>query len=293
MRERLELWLFLFCFLGVMVSSEAQSSLPTHRNFLDQSPHMRHLDPNEAEAALERFWNQRFNGDFSFNFVLRHLPRRGEGVDYQGMLWGSGSDRNVFRIQLMRGAGDALTLLLQGGRNPKAWKRKNPSGEIVPLNKVEWQTPLVPGLQYAPVHFLIPFIYWKDWEYEGNQRIKGRPARLFRFFPPKAGKAVPLPDRIQSVRIALDTQFNGPLKFQLLNEAGAEEKSLQILKVKKVQDQWIPKSIEVVDSRLHDKTRFEVMAAALNLNLPPELFTPEGLNQESPQLPAEAYEHFR
>ena len=50
-------------------------------------------------------------------------------------------------------------------------------------------------------------------------------------------------------------------------------KTLSILDLKKIGDQWIVKSVDFRDETTRNKTRFAVTAAALNQNFPSALLT--------------------
>ena len=82
------------------------------------------------------------------------------------------------------------------------------------------------------------------------------------------------------MRAYLDTQYNAPTQIETIDPDGRVAKTLSLLDLKKVGEQWIPKSFEVRDEVTRDKTRLTVSAAALNLALPSGLFTPAGLMDE-------------
>ena len=288
--KRLFLYFLLFsCATSVLV--QAQPKKPVRDRLK-----VRELDPQQAQTFLEQFRTQRIQGDFCFNFKLKHLPRRGEATHYYGQLWGSGNEYGpITRLQLARendpnAAAHSIDILLQSGSQQEAWLL-NENGEPHRLTEAELLQPLLPDVLYAPFHLLMPFIYWNDWEYAGTQRIKGRPAHLFLMFPPKPYAQTEFD--IKAVRMALDEKFNALLEADILGTDGREIKSFRILNVKKVQGQWIPRSIDLVDSKTRNKTRFEVLAAALNLNLPPSAFSEEGMKKAPPKPTAEQFDYFR
>jgi hypothetical protein len=55
-------------------------------------------------------------------------------------------------------------------------------------------------------------------------------------------------------------------------------RTMTVLDLKKVGDQWIVKSIDLRDERTRDKTRFRVTGVALDLDFSPALFDPEFLD---------------
>jgi hypothetical protein len=70
------------------------------------------------------------------------------------------------------------------------------------------------------------------------------------------------------------------------------EKTISLLDLKKVGEQWILKSIDVRDTRTRDKTRLTVTAAALDLNWPAQTFLAANLGDDPPQPAAEKVERF-
>ena len=285
--------LFLYSLILVCLTSTlvlAQSKRPVRDRLK-----VKEIDTQQAEAVLNKFRNQRIQGDFSFNFELHHLPRRGQAVHYYGRLWGSSNELGpITRVQLLIGNGlnptaNSIDILLQSGSQQNAWLL-NENGEPHKLTETELLNPLLPDVLYTPFHLLMPFIYWSNWEYAGAQRIKGRPAHLFLMSPPESYAQTKLD--IKGVRMALDEKFNALLEADILGSDGREIKSFRILNVKKVQGQWIPRSIDLIDSAKRNKTRFEISAAALNLNLPTSVFSLEGMGSAPPELTAEQFDYF-
>ncbi len=280
-------FLILACFTPPIL--EAQPKRP-----LRDRLKVKKIDVQQAQELLWKFRNQRLKGDYCFDFKLRHLPRRGEEIHYRGRLWGSWNELGpVTRVQLFRESKKAnapLNILLQSGPRQHVWVLDE-NLDPLELTETELMKPILPGVLYAPFHLLMPFIFWDNWDYAGVQRVKGRPARQFLMFPPESySQTAP---NIKGVRMALDAKFNALLKADILDAEGRETKSFKILNFKKVQDQWIPRSIDLVDRTTRNKTRFEVSAAALNLNLPSYVFTPEGMKDATPELLSEQFDYFR
>jgi hypothetical protein len=115
--------------------------------------------------------------------------------------------------------------------------------------------------------------------------MRGRPAHEFMFRPPPefAAGAGPL----AAVRSCFDAQYNAPVQTELLATDGSVLKTLTLVDLKKVADQWIVKSIEVRDEVRRDKTRLLVTGAAMNLMLAESLFTPAALDRTLAQPPAD------
>ena len=76
------------------------------------------------------------------------------------------------------------------------------------------------------------------------------------------------------------------MQAELLGAKGATEKTITILDLKKVGEQWIPKSIDLRNNLTRDKTRLNMISVALNLMLPADTFTADTLVTEAPAVPA-------
>jgi hypothetical protein len=83
------------------------------------------------------------------------------------------------------------------------------------------------------------------------------------------------------VRAYFDAQFGVPIQIE---HVGAVEvlKTMSLVDLKKVGEQWIPKSFDIRNDQTRDKTRFQVTGAALNLEFPPSVFAPARLDQAVP-----------
>lgn len=92
--------------------------------------------------------------------------------------------------------------------------------------------------------------------------------------------------QLTGVRVYLDTQFNALVQAEQIGAENALLKSITILDLKKVDDQWIPKSIDVRDEETRNKTRFAVTGVALGLDLLPMLFEPASLGEPVQPPPA-------
>lgn len=224
---------------------------------------------------LERMREARFAGDFIFEFELRHLPRRGEATLYRGTLFGTWTAAGrLTRVHIdpvpekdgmvAPGVGP-IRLLIHNGPDP--WVVRWESEKEVPvlLKGAALFEPVIPGLTYTPFDLQMPFLYWEEDTYEGADRVKGRPAQIFRMKPPAdIQNARP---ELDSVRLAIDEDYLALLRVELLGEDGDALKSFRILNFKKVMEEWVVKSIDLVDEESRDKTRFRVLSAAMGLDL--------------------------
>ena len=95
------------------------------------------------------------------------------------------------------------------------------------------------------------------------------------------------------VFIAMDSSYNFLVQAQLLNREGQPVKFISLNDFKKVGEEYIIKQLDVLDEVSHDKTRFEVNGAAMNLKIDPKFFLPESLNGENPKISSDNYSFFQ
>ena len=241
-------------------------------------------DAAEAERILEQFRQSGVAGEYFWNFELHQLPRRGDERVFRGQLWGG---RNavgaVERIVLVDGDGRQRRLLLQHGGQAAVWQLDGKRATALPADGLF--APLVPGVELTPFDLQMPFLNWPGATVESIVRMRGRPAYAFRFSPP-AEFAAKHP-QFGGVRSYFDTQYTVPVQTERLSPTGAVLHTLSLIDVKKIGDQWMPRSFEVRNETSRDKTRLLVTGAALNLTLPPATFDPAALAEAIPPPPVE------
>ncbi len=169
-------------------------------------------------------------------------------------------------------------MLVQNGGQPAVWRLAN--GVPVEMDSTAIFAPLVAGVNISVFDVQMPFLYWPGVTLEKITRMRGRPAHLFVFRPPAEFAAKN--SHLGAMRTYLDTQYNAPTQIESLDRNGRVTKTLTLLDLKKVGEQWIPKSFEVRDETTRDKTRWIVTAAALNLALPASIFLPASLVDHVP-----------
>lgn len=253
----------------------------------------RELDPEEGARRIAMFRQARLQGDFAFDFELRYMPRRGDDQVYRGLMTGTWNDIGpLTRIDVDANSPAAAAndvartfrLLVQNGKE-RFIVRKMGDAPAEKLAEDALFEPVLPGLTYTPFDLQMPFIFWESYTYEGNERVKGRPAHTFLMFPPE--KIREINPGLHAVRMALDADYNALLRVELLDADESVMKSFRVLNFKKVQEQWIIKTIDLVNERERDKTRLRILSAALGLDLDAFHFSVEGL-EEPPRLPTEA-----
>jgi hypothetical protein len=82
------------------------------------------------------------------------------------------------------------------------------------------------------------------------------------------------------VRVHLDTQFNALVQTELLGANDSVLKTISLVDLKKIGEQWIPKTFDVRDEKTRNKTRFDVTAAAIDLDFSRVIFEPAQLGED-------------
>jgi hypothetical protein len=230
-------------------------------------------DAAETKRILEQFQKAGIPGQYFLELELHGLPRRGDEVVYRGRCWGGRNDRGaITRIELIDGAGKISRLLIQNGAEPALWRFAD--GQTQQLGIAASFEPLIPGLEMTAFDLQMPFLYWPGARPERVDRIRGRPANTFVFPAPAA--FANQKSQIVAVRAFLDTVYNLPVQIEYLSEKSVL-KTISLVDLQKIGEQWIPKSLDVRNDISRDKTRFLVTAAALNLDLPAAVFAPASL----------------
>ncbi len=215
-----------------------------------------------------------YPGQHYLEFNLTILPRRGDERTIAGRLWGTHDDQgNLTRIVLASGvAGQETRLLVRVGPTSAAWSFvPGQSTAVQPLGAAALFQPLA-GSDVTAFDLEMPFLYWNDFVFEGVSKVRGRPANVF-LMKPSAG-AIPAAEKLTGVRVYLDTEYSAVVEFQEIDAEDQAIKTVSTLDLKKVDDQWIVKSIDYRVEATHNKSRFTVTAAAENQEFSPALFEP-------------------
>ncbi|HEX2099491.1 MAG TPA: outer membrane lipoprotein-sorting protein [Candidatus Synoicihabitans sp.] len=233
--------------------------------------------PDQAEGArvLEEFRQLGVAGDYYLDFVLEVLPRRGARWQVPGRLWGSRDENGpVSRLAITPAApAPVQRWLVRSGPAAAAW-RSAEGAAVSPVSPGELLAPLA-GTTATLFDLQMPFVQWRDFVFEGVAKIRGRTAHAFLLYP-RAEFASAYPS-IGGVRIYLDMQFHALMQAVVLDTAEQPWRTMTVIDLKKVGEQWIPKSIDFRDERTRDKTRFRVTGAALNAEFSSALFRSDSL----------------
>jgi hypothetical protein len=288
--------LFFAALLSAAVLSAAADAARPAPKFLGGQP-----DQAEGSRILAGFRNVGIQGDYWVQFTLRVLPRKGPERELRGEMLGqpraSGAVTKLSVDDLGNKGGNHLQLFLfeTGGEKPQAWEWNYGQRGITP-SRMEAEQLL------APVHdtdltlfdLQMPFLRWEDFVYEGVANVRGRPAHAFLLYPPAP---LTLPANVAgtppaAVRVFLDTQFTAITQAEWVGADAKPLKTVTVLDLKKVDEQWLVKSIDLRNHVTRAKTRFVLTAAALDLQLPDETFSPEHISRDNPPIPAEKIQRF-
>lgn len=262
---------FLFATLAVSAMAGPQTISPAPLRQFGKP------DPAEARAALDELRRLGIAGSYYLEFELRILPRRGDERDIPGRIWGmQGRLGPIARVELGSGTG-AVRWLIQRGPEAAVW-RYDGSGGVRKLGVAELFQPLMPDTYFTPFDLEMPYVYWARFTYEGLERFNGRPTYMIVLQPPEDfARKFPA---LAGLRLHLDTQYDAPVQTELLGANSVVTKTITVVDLKKVGDQWIVKTIDARDEATRNKTRLNFTAATMKVDFAEALFEPARLAQE-------------
>lgn len=272
----------LFVLGAFAVESPGQS-----RRYRPPARYVQFGEPDQAAGRriLEEFRQKGISGDYYLEFDLRVLPRRGQTRVVSGArLWGGRSALGpISRVEIPE-TGDipAQHLLVQNGPVSSVWLAAA-GAKAGALDAAALFQPLA-GTDLTPFDLQMPFLYWDDFVFEGLAPVRGRPAHVFLLYPTDA-VAGQKPE-LAGVRVYLDSQFGALVQAEQIGEGDRVLKSINVLDIKKVDDQWMVKTIDIRDETTRNKTQFVVRGAALGLDFSPVLFDADNLAQPIDPPPA-------
>lgn len=230
--------------------------------------------PLSADGARERwaeFLASRPVKDYCFKFDMVHLPRKSEGVDYFGYVWGRhvSGDTYFMRLKIAKKSDEKKSAeFLFVSENGVCKMFKKTGGKVVEIPQSDWFKPILDGLVYTPFDFAAPYKKWKS-----NYAGPGRQGRAVHFFDmrPDAEFAEKNPD-LKKVRIALSREFNAPFYTEYYGGGEAPERTLMLDSIKKIDDVWFMKEIEMQDKKNRDKDKMKITAIKFFDSLSREIF---------------------
>ncbi len=282
-----------FCLLAVALRLDLTAQATGYRPAANYAAGGK-ADQAKGAQILETFRRAGIAGSYWLSVELRIMPHQGAERTVSGELFGTRNEQGPLSRLILAGPAGARSWLIQGGPQPALWLTDGTAADPVtrPVADDKLLAPIdgSQGTDLTPFDLQMPFLYWTDFVYEGLARVRGRPADSFVLYPP-ADLAARQPS-LTGVRVFIDTQFQALVQAELLGAKGVAEKTISILDLKKVGDQWIVQSIDLRNNLTRDKTRFTVKAAALNLDLPAAVFDPAQLATAPAPVPAEKIQHF-
>jgi hypothetical protein len=245
----------------------------------DTVPAVPPLDEAALRERIQALRAPQPGGDYQLEFDLRHMPRRAPTVYYRGRLLGTWNEQGpVYRVILWPDEGqahrDAVQLLITTGAQPQCWIVE-PGGDIRQINAEAWFEPIMPGLIYTPADLAMTFLDWPMERYAGSTRVSSRITHLIDFTPPESAREA-YPD-IARLRLALDANFNAPVRVEWSGGRGDVLRAMNIVDFRKVDEQWIAGSVDMIDGVSRARDRFDVTDAHFGLRYDRKVFTPEAL----------------
>lgn len=281
--------------LGILNLMNPLYSQP--RNRLD-TPEASTLSDEDAKALLESFRSYSYPDDYCFRFRVRHYPYRKKTVEAYGTLWGlfdPVTRTHYQRVHLEKRDPESprnflpiARFLFIRGPYPEVWTIDE-SGEPVSLDPEHWSKPLIEEMSVTVSDMLMPFLYWENSHYEGPSQVKARPAQSFLLSPPADSGGVCV---MPSVRVAFDDEFKGLLQSEWLADDGSILRSIELVSLKKVQEQYIPRTMDYRDLGKRDKTRIDIQAAAMRVQFDSSVFVPSNLDEPPPLVPSSDFTLF-
>ena len=149
--------------------------------------------------------------------------------------------------------------------------------------------PIFEGVLCTPFDIQMPFIFWNRYSYEGPSRVLSRIGHNFLMFPP----ADSLAERngMYAVRIAIDDTYYALLRAEVLQDADQVRSRFTVRGIKKIQENYIVKEIEIKNMITKDATTFKVNAAYLGFKFADSTFDPSD-PAELPETTAIPFEVF-
>lgn len=232
-------------------------------------------DQVDGRRILAEFRRLGLAGDYALDFSLRVMPRRGVERTVSGRLYGTRAEAGPLTlVEFPAGTPGARRLLVQNGEQAAVWTVPADGADSVAVGAAQLFAPLA-ETDLTAFDLQMPFLFWTDFIFEGLVSVRGRPAHRFLAYPPaEVAQARP---ELTGVRFYLDTQFSALVQAEELGPDQTALKTISVVDLKRTQDQWIVRTIDLRDEVTRNKTRFRITAAALGLTLPRIVFSPAHL----------------
>ena len=273
--------------LGVWVSPQADAQRANKRPKIEI---LREIDLEEGRQRLNDFRRMWVVGDMSLRYQLQFIPRRGKRQEIEGTLWGTNGLGGPLSLIQIHGEQETQ-LYLQSGPFASVSKKQISSSRWEMVDVDNWFETVDEQITLTAFDPMMPFIYWKEWTYEGVTKVNSRVAHAFLLKAPETLRGNPL--GLHGVVVFLDESFNALLKAEYVTEEDVVFKSLRLIDIKKVDDVWLPKTFDFLDEESRDKTRLRIREAAVHLDFSEHAFGQGALPNSVPEIPLSRYKQLR
>lgn len=280
---RWQSWLVIGCAAGLLgPQADAQSRNRPPPQYKQWG------EPDQAKGLtiLETFRSKAIPAPYFLEFTLRTYGKGRPDLRLNGRMYG-GLNRNgpvsLLEIDDDGQSTQSSRYLIQNGPVPVVWRSGTATIEPELLVGEALSAPLY-QTDVTPFDLQLPYLFWQDFVYEGLTRFRGRPTDVFILYPPLDERD--LYPEISGVRLYLDSQFDAMMQAEILDVEMAVAKQINLLEIRKIDDAWMAKTIDV---KMPDgnKTRFQITAARMNCDWDGMLFQPDSLSGELPVIPEE------
>lgn len=251
---------------------------------------LREIDLEEGRQRLIDFRRMWVVGDMSLHYQLQFIPRRGKRTEIEGTLWGTNGLGGPVSLIQLKGEQESQ-LYLQSGPFASVSKKQSDSGRWEMVDVDDWFEVVDDQITLTAFDLMMPFIYWKDWSYEGVTKVNSRVAHAFLLKAPETLRDNPL--GLHGVVVFLDESFNALLKAEYVTVDDVVFKSLRLIDIKKVDDVWLPKTFDFLDEESRDKTRLRIREAAVHLDFSDHPFGQGVIPDRVPEIPLSLYKKVR
>ena len=156
------------------------------------------------------------------------------------------------------------------------------------LTAKEAYEPILGDLLYSPYELLMNFIYWKDFEYAGSERICSRWACLF-LIEPSSGMRKAFHKMKGVLLITIDAGCKASIRAEVLDKDSRIQRIFQVLSFRKVDGEWFVKDIDLVETQNKNRAHFEIEGAAVGLTLDADFFRTENMKHGVPAIGNKCY----
>lgn len=274
---------FLPFFLGLFLSTPyliGQINFPA-RGFaplLDRESAVKKVNQFKA-AYFGDHEKAAYHRAYLYRFQFIHYPRNKSAEVKNGLLSGPYPESPISRVDIVDTSIDQVPrisyLLIRNLKDSKVWHWQSDFKEISQIKAENWQNSWIKGINHSPFDLLMPFVNW-PFKYQKSGRVCGRRSHLFTFtFPSTRNIDKTNP---QSIRLALDDTYDAPLRIEHFDGGILPSRIVSLQSLKKVNDRWIVKSVDVKERDSKSRTRFEIQGVAHDLDLSASIFTSHGLS---------------